>query len=81
MSAHICNAYCRDGLHCDLVYTDATATAGQIAQVYGYQLGLRVDRCDPAHEAPPMTVQPSGMLDRLAGSTASDDRAWLVYWR
>jgi len=27
-----------------------------------------------------MAMQPSDMLDRLAGSTASDDRAWLVYW-
>lgn len=25
MSKHICNVYCRDGLHCDLVYTDANA--------------------------------------------------------
>lgn len=80
MSAHICNAYCRDGLHCDLVYTDATATAGQIAQVYGWSLGLRVDHCEPAREAPPMAMHATDMLDRLAGSSNCDDRAWLVYW-
>jgi len=80
MSAHVCNAYCHDGLHCDLVYADARATEQQIAQVYGYRLGLRIDHCEQAREAPPMAMQPSDMLDRLAGSTASDDRAWLVYW-
>lgn len=80
MSKHICNAYCRDGLHCDLVYTDARATEQQITQVYGWHLGLRVDHCDPAREAPPIAIQPLDMLDRLSGSTGSDDRAWLVYW-
>ena len=80
MKAHGCNAYCADGLHCDLVYTEARATEGHIAQAYGYQLGVVVDRAIPAAEAPPLTAQSPESLDVLSGIRPSGERAWLVYW-
>jgi len=82
MRGHACNAYCHDGLHCELVYTGPTVTAQHIRQAYGWEYGVVVDRCDPAREAPPIEQYPPDMLTRVTGHGAHrDDRAWLVYWR
>ncbi len=75
---HPCNAYCRDGEHCDLVYTDRKAQPGHIAQVYGYRHGLRVLRCDPACEAPALASQQG--YEILSGHKMVDERRWLVWW-
>lgn len=54
---HQCNAYCGDGLHCDLVWTGPASedrVGWSITQAYGYYRGLRVQRVEPAPEAPDM---------------------------
>lgn len=79
--AHGCTAHCTPPEHCDLVYTGATVTEGHLAQIYGYRLGVRVLRAEPAREAPPLRDQDPRRMDRLSGSRLDGARAWLVYWR
>ena len=81
MSTHLHNAYCQNGEHCDLVYTGPDTLEEHIAQVYGYRLGLKVTRTAPATEAPPLSMQPARMHDRLSGAQEKDGKRWLVWWR
>jgi hypothetical protein len=71
VTRHACNAYCRDGRHCDLVYASPGARPVQLWQALGYYRGLRVVRVEPATEAPPPGTQP---LDVIAtGSTPATE--------
>lgn len=79
---HGCNAYCGDGLHCDLVWTGPAPgrdVPWAITQAYGYYRGLKVRRVEPAPEAPDMAALPPEMLDSITG-TPDGSRAWLVWW-
>lgn len=77
---HGCNAYCTETLHCELVYTSERATAGDIRQALGVLRGLRVDRAEPAPEAPPIEAA-GGSADIVTGVRPDGARAWLVYWQ
>lgn len=80
MQDHICNAYCTETEHCELVYTDDQATPDHIWQSMGYHRGLKVTRVLPASEAPPAEAQPSNRMDTLQRGSRPLTTAWLVYW-
>lgn len=73
---HTCNAYCGDGLHCDLFRTSPNSDEGKIAQLLGYYQGLRVRKAERAHEPYPLT----GTEPLFAGSREDATEPWLVWW-
>jgi hypothetical protein len=74
---HICNAFCGDGLHCDLFHTSPNSSESKIMQALGYYQGLKVRRAEPAREPPPLT----GTEPVLAPGNREDaTEPWLVWW-
>lgn len=49
---HSCNAYCREG-HCEALYFPEGTSEGRIAQLLGWNFGLRLIRAERAKEAHP----------------------------
>jgi hypothetical protein len=86
VSDHICNVYCRDGEHCELIYAE-TDDQTTIAHNYAYYLGVRVTRVEPAREAMPLADLPQGQevgavpLTLKARMQPSDKHRLLVYYR
>lgn len=86
---HACNYYCRNGQHCDLIYTtleprgwtddDRRYVRAIVRDAYAaYSAGrLRVVDIEPAREAPPLP--PDDRLEQIAG-TAVGPHAYLVYY-
>lgn len=82
---HGCTAYCRDGEHCDLVYSGDDPREDllrySVARSYEDTYGVRVTRLKAATEAPDLTAFPAEKLRQVAGADQDDARRWLVWWR
>lgn len=85
VSGHGCTTYCRDGEHCDLVYSadypDETLLRQSLALSYQRDYDVRVTRIAPASEAPDLSMFSAASLRVMAGSGRDDTRRWLLWWR
>lgn len=48
---HVCNAFCRDGVHCTCVLADPRSTADTLGHHYREKYGTQFLRVIPAREA------------------------------
>ncbi len=79
---HACSAYCRDGLHADVLYTPPLAVAAAEAAIARALVGhgWEVETIEPAREA-----RPADQANELVwGNPLTMDQAtapWLVWMR
>lgn len=75
----LCNAYCRNGEHCTLIYSAPTTDVEALQEYVAETLHIPVVRMELAREAPP----PKDLDGFYVG--APDDTSagtgWLVFWK
>lgn len=83
IDGHECNAFCHDGEHCELLYTEdgpEDRVRLAVAQMYAWGYGARLVRLERAQEAAPLAALPTEMRRLEVGRTSVDEARWLAWF-
>lgn len=76
-----CNYFCRDGLHCDVVWTHKDKQAPELLKdVHRNIQNITPVKVEPVHDGTPEI--PIGEVFRIGGTMIEEPLvAWALYWR
>lgn len=78
-----CNAYCTEDVHCSLFYAITEISLEELAREIEIEMKLRVERIEPAPEAPPLDAERLKVMVKLGNHAlaGNDAKPYLLFWK